>query len=64
MADGARQMDQTFAQALASGHLLRDSSLDLPPPPALPEQPAVKAAQTQTAAPANTLIRCRSAPTT
>ena len=53
MADGARQMDQTFAQALASGHLLRDSSLDLPPPPALPEQPTVKSAPLQAAAPTN-----------
>ena len=53
MADGARQMDQTFAQALASGHLLRDSTLDLPPPPALPEQPAIKTAPVQAAAPTN-----------
>ena len=38
MADGARQMDQLFGQALAAGRLVRDSSLDLPPPPVMPEQ--------------------------
>lgn len=37
MAQGAQQMDQLFAQALAAGRLTRDSSLDLPPPPVLPE---------------------------
>ena len=36
MAEGAQRMDQLFAQALAAGRLTRDSSLDLPPPPALP----------------------------
>jgi hypothetical protein len=44
MAQGALQMDQLFAQALAAGRLARDSSLDLPPPPVLPapveEKPA------------------------
>jgi hypothetical protein len=30
-------MDQLFGQALAAGRLTRDPSLDLPPPPALPE---------------------------
>jgi hypothetical protein len=44
MAQGAQQMDQLFAQALAAGRLTRDSSLDLPPPPVLPaltqEKPA------------------------
>jgi hypothetical protein len=44
MAQGAQQMDQLFAQALAAGRLARDSSLDLPPPPVLPapveEKPA------------------------
>ncbi|MGZ2411419.1 hypothetical protein ACUXST_000816 [Sphingomonas sp. F9_3S_D5_B_2] len=39
MADGARQMDQLFGQALAAGRLLRDPTLDLPPPPVMPEQP-------------------------
>ena len=42
MANGVRQMDQLFAQALAAGRLMRDSSLDLPPPPVLPEQPAAE----------------------
>jgi hypothetical protein len=53
MADGARQMDQLFAQALAAGRLLRDSSLDLPPPPILPEQPTEQAAAVKPAAPTN-----------
>jgi hypothetical protein len=39
MAQGAERMDQIFAQALAAGRLTRDSSLDLPPPPTLPELP-------------------------
>ena len=44
MALGAQRMDQLFAGALAAGRLSRDSSLDLPPPPALPapiEKPVV-----------------------
>jgi len=48
MAQGAQQMDQLFAQALASGRLTRDSSLDLPPPPALPPP-----LEQKTAAPTN-----------
>jgi hypothetical protein len=39
MAQGAERMDQLFGQALAAGRLTRDASLDLPPPPALPELP-------------------------
>ena len=53
MADGARQMDQLFAEALAAGRLLRDSSLDLPPPPVLPEQAAEQAAPIKPTAPTN-----------
>ena len=37
MAQGVQRMDQLFAQALAAGMLERDPSLDLPPPPPLPE---------------------------
>jgi hypothetical protein len=37
-------MDQLFGQALAAGRLNRDPSLDLPPPPALPELPVQKQA--------------------
>jgi len=48
MAQGAQQMDQIFAQALAAGRLTRDSSLDLPPPPALPPP-----LEQKTAAPTN-----------
>ncbi len=47
MAEGVRRMDQLFSNALAAGRLVRDSSLDLPPPPALPqiveEKPAAPA---------------------
>jgi hypothetical protein len=39
MAEGVRRMDELFATALVSGRLARDSSLDLPPPPILPELP-------------------------
>ena len=39
MAEGARRMDELFTAALASGRLTRDTSLDLPPPPILPELP-------------------------
>jgi hypothetical protein len=31
-------MDELFANALAAGMLVRDPSLDLPPPPVLPEE--------------------------
>lgn len=44
MAQGAQRMDQLFGQALAAGRLNRDPSLDLPPPPALPELPVQKQA--------------------
>jgi hypothetical protein len=36
MTEGVRRMDELFSNALASGRLQRDSSLDLPPPPLLP----------------------------
>jgi hypothetical protein len=39
MAEGVRRMDELFTTALAAGRLSRDSSLDLPPPPILPELP-------------------------
>jgi len=42
MEQGAQRIDQIFAQALASGRLTRDSSLDLPPPPVLPQVPVQK----------------------
>jgi len=37
MAEGVRRMDELFSNALAAGMLVRDPSLDLPPPPVLPE---------------------------
>ena len=37
MAEGVRRIDELFGNALAAGMLVRDSSLDLPPPPAVPE---------------------------
>jgi hypothetical protein len=37
MAEGARRVDQIYANALAAGQLTRDSSLNLPPPPVLPQ---------------------------
>jgi hypothetical protein len=37
MAEGAQRIDQIYAQALAAGRLTRDSSLNLPPPPVLPQ---------------------------
>jgi hypothetical protein len=39
MAEGAQRIDQLFGQAMASGRLSRDPSLDLPPPPTLPPLP-------------------------
>ena len=39
MAEGVRRMDELFGMSLAAGRLQRDSSLDLPPPPILPEIP-------------------------
>jgi hypothetical protein len=41
MAEGAQRIDQIFAQALAAGRLTRDASLDLPPPPVLPQLPTL-----------------------
>jgi hypothetical protein len=43
MAQGAQRIDQIYAQALAAGRLTRDSSLNLPPPPVLPQLPEEKA---------------------
>jgi hypothetical protein len=37
MAEGAQRIDQLYSNAMASGRLTRDSSLNLPPPPVLPE---------------------------
>ena len=39
MAEGARRIDQIYAQALAAGQLTRDSSLNLPPPPVIVPPP-------------------------
>ena len=39
MAQGVQRMDQMFADALAAGRLVRDNSLNQPPPPVLPEEP-------------------------
>ncbi|MBV8907904.1 MAG: heavy-metal-associated domain-containing protein [Sphingomonas sp.] len=44
MAEGARRVDEIYANALAAGRLARDPSLNLPPPPVLPtveEKPVV-----------------------
>ncbi len=49
MAEGVRRMDALFAQALADGRLVRDSSLDLPPPP-ISELPSEDAATTRQSA--------------
>ena len=43
VAQGAQRIDQIYAQALAAGRLTRDSSLNLPPPPVLPQLPEEKA---------------------
>ncbi|MCL6730569.1 heavy-metal-associated domain-containing protein [Sphingomonas hankyongi] len=51
MAEGVRRMDELFGNALAAGMLVRDSSLDLPPPPVL-ELP-LEAPVAAVAAPAN-----------
>jgi hypothetical protein len=37
MAQGAQRIDQLYSQALSAGRLTRDSSLNLPPPPVLPQ---------------------------
>jgi hypothetical protein len=52
MAEGVRRMDELFSNALEAGMLVRDSSLDLPPPPILPQEP-VTAAPTKAAPTAN-----------
>jgi hypothetical protein len=39
LAQGAQRIDQLYAQALAAGRLSRDPSLNLPPPPVLPQLP-------------------------
>jgi hypothetical protein len=44
MAEGVQRIDQIYAQALAAGRLTRDSSLNLPPPPVLPQLPEEKQA--------------------
>ena len=38
MGEGVRRMDELFANALAAGMLVRDPSLDLPPPPPVPQE--------------------------
>ena len=38
MAEGVRRMDELFMAARAAGRLARDSTLDLPEPPPLPEE--------------------------
>ena len=43
VAQGAQRIDQIYARALAAGRLTRDSSLNLPPPPVLPQLPEEKA---------------------
>lgn len=43
MAEGTLRIDQIYAQALAAGRLTRDSSLNMPPPPVLPQVPEQKA---------------------
>jgi hypothetical protein len=42
MAQGVQRIDQLFANALAAGALTRDASLNLPPPPPMPEIPVEK----------------------
>ncbi len=46
MAEGARRMDQLFAQALTAGALERDPTLDIPAPPPVPEEEVVEVVQT------------------
>ncbi|HZC38876.1 MAG TPA: heavy-metal-associated domain-containing protein, partial [Sphingomicrobium sp.] len=52
MAQGVQRMDQLFSQAFAAGALSRDPSLNQPPPPPLPEQPAEKPAAAAPTTPA------------
>jgi hypothetical protein len=42
MAEGVRRIDALYAAALAAGQLSRDPSLNLPPPPVLPELPETR----------------------
>jgi hypothetical protein len=44
MSEGAQRIDALYAQALAAGRLTRDPSLNLPPPPVLPELAAARSA--------------------
>ena len=44
LSQGAQRIDQLYAQALAAGRLVRDTSLNLPPPPVMPELPQARAA--------------------
>lgn len=48
MVEGVQRMDQLFSQAFAVGRLTRDSSLNQPPPPVIPEG-AVEAKPVQAA---------------
>src|SRR4051794_9202249 len=51
MAQGVQRMDALFSQAMAAGRLVRDTSLDLPPPPVVelpPEEVAPTARPTNT----------------
>ncbi|NUR45780.1 MAG: heavy-metal-associated domain-containing protein [Sphingomonas sp.] len=45
LTEGARRVDQLYAEALAAGQLTRDPSLNMPPPPVLPTLPEVKPVQ-------------------
>lgn len=38
MTEGVQRMDRLFTQALAAGRLVRDTTLDMPEPPPLPEE--------------------------
>lgn len=53
MAEGVRRMDRLFAEALAAGALARDSSLNLPPPPPMPDELTDAKPPAQSEAPAN-----------
>jgi hypothetical protein len=51
MAEGVRRMDELFANALGAGMLVRDPSLDLPPPPPVPQELIAEPIKTGTAGP-------------
>ena len=53
MVEGVRRMDRLFTEALAAGALVRDRSLDLPPPPPVPEELIAEKPLVATEAPAN-----------